>query len=83
MRQRVVRRLGLVVALMLCRCAPLARAHRDHLGLLACATTFVHSAMQFYIVRFLLGVAEAGLFPGVIYYLSDWFPLSLANIPAP
>ena len=42
-------------------------------GLLAAATMFVTSARTFYLVRFLLGVAEAGFFPGVIYYLTDWF----------
>jgi ACS family tartrate transporter-like MFS transporter len=34
----------------------------------------VHSAMSFYVLRFLLGVAEAGFFPGMIYYLTLWFP---------
>jgi ACS family tartrate transporter-like MFS transporter len=43
-------------------------------GLLACAMMLVHNATQFYASRFLLGVAEAGLFPGVVYYLSGWFP---------
>jgi MFS family permease len=42
-------------------------------GLFAAATMFVTSARTFYLVRFLLGVAEAGFFPGVIYYLTDWF----------
>jgi MFS family permease len=42
-------------------------------GLLAAATMFVTSAKSFYLVRFLLGVAEAGFFPGVIYYLTSWF----------
>lgn len=45
-------------------------------GLLAAATMFISSANTFYIVRFLLGVAEAGFFPGVIYYLTDWFTAS-------
>lgn len=43
-------------------------------GLLASATMFVQTPMQFYVVRFLLGVAEAGFFPGIIYYLGNWFP---------
>jgi len=34
----------------------------------------VHSMPQFYALRFLLGVAEAGFFPGIIIYLSHWFP---------
>jgi MFS family permease len=43
-------------------------------GLLACAMAWVRTPTQFYILRFLLGVAEAGFFPGVIYYLSRWIP---------
>jgi len=43
-------------------------------GLISCAMLLVRTQQQFYAVRFLLGVAEAGLFPGVIYYLSHWFP---------
>jgi ACS family tartrate transporter-like MFS transporter len=43
-------------------------------GLLACGTMLVRTPAQFYTVRLLLGVTEAGLFPGVIYYLSNWFP---------
>jgi len=37
-------------------------------------TAFAHSVTQFYIIRFLLGAAEAGFIPGVVYYLSTWFP---------
>ena len=43
-------------------------------GLLACAMAWVRTPAQFYTLRFLLGVAEAGFFPGVIYYLSHWIP---------
>jgi ACS family tartrate transporter-like MFS transporter len=43
-------------------------------GLLACAMMWVRTPLQFYAARFLLGVAEAGLFPGVIYFLGQWFP---------
>jgi ACS family tartrate transporter-like MFS transporter len=43
-------------------------------GLIASAMMFVRTPSQFYALRFLLGVAEAGFFPGVIYYLSLWFP---------
>jgi ACS family tartrate transporter-like MFS transporter len=43
-------------------------------GLLACAMMFVRGPRSFYAVRFLLGFAEAGFFPGIIYYLSNWFP---------
>lgn len=43
-------------------------------GLLAAAMMFVRAPTEFYVVRFLLGLAEAGFFPGVIYYLTQWFP---------
>jgi ACS family tartrate transporter-like MFS transporter len=43
-------------------------------GLLAVAMMFVRTPVQFYILRFLLGIAEAGFFPGVVYYLMQWFP---------
>jgi ACS family tartrate transporter-like MFS transporter len=43
-------------------------------GLLAAGMMLVRTPMQFYVMRFLLGMAEAGFFPGVIFYLSYWFP---------
>lgn len=43
-------------------------------GIMASATAFVTTPTQFYIVRFLLGMAEAGFFPGVLVYLTHWFP---------
>ena len=43
-------------------------------GLLSAATMLVATPLAFYTLRFLLGVAEAGFYPGVIYYLSHWFP---------
>ncbi len=43
-------------------------------GLLAAAMVFVSTPMQFYILRFLLGVGEAGFFPGIILYLTYWYP---------
>jgi len=43
-------------------------------GLMAAATGFVRTPGEFYLVRFLLGLAEAGFFPGVIVYLTHWFP---------
>jgi MFS transporter, ACS family, tartrate transporter len=43
-------------------------------GLLACSMMWVRTAQQFYAVRFLLGMAEAGFFPGLVYYLGLWFP---------
>jgi ACS family tartrate transporter-like MFS transporter len=43
-------------------------------GLISVAMMFVRTPAHFYILRFLLGAAEAGFFPGVIYYLSLWYP---------
>ena len=43
-------------------------------GLLAAAMMFVRTPLQFNVLRFLLGMAEAGFYPGVIYYLTLWFP---------
>ena len=43
-------------------------------GVLSSAMIFVNSATTFYVLRFLLGAAEAGFFPGVILYLTQWFP---------
>src|SRR5215475_2433004 len=43
-------------------------------GALSTTTGFIANAQQFYGIRFLLGVAEAGFFPGVIVYLTHWFP---------
>ena len=43
-------------------------------GLVAAAMMFVQTPMQFYMVRFLLGVFEAGFFPGIILYLTFWYP---------
>ena len=42
-------------------------------GAVATATAFVQTAPQLYLLRFLLGVAEAGFFPGIIIYLTYWF----------
>jgi MFS transporter, ACS family, tartrate transporter len=43
-------------------------------GAISVAMMFVRSRPTFYLLRFLLGAAEAGFFPGVIYYLSHWYP---------
>ena len=43
-------------------------------GVLSIAMMFVNGPWSFYIVRFLLGVAEAGFLPGILYYLGHWFP---------
>ena len=42
-------------------------------GIVAMATGFVQSVSQLYIARFLLGLAEAGFFPGILLYLTYWF----------
>ncbi|HMF46733.1 MAG TPA: MFS transporter [Candidatus Udaeobacter sp.] len=43
-------------------------------GVISTAMMFVRTAPTFYVLRFLLGTAEAGFFPGVVYYLSHWYP---------
>jgi ACS family tartrate transporter-like MFS transporter len=43
-------------------------------GLIASAMMFVQGPVSLYTLRFLLGAAEAGFFPGIVYYLSRWFP---------
>ena len=43
-------------------------------GLISACMALVKGPASFYLVRFLLGVAEAGFFPGMILYLSYWFP---------
>jgi len=60
-------------------------------GVTSIATMLVKTAMQFYVLRFMLGAFEAGLYPGVILYLTYWFParhranmtgLFMTSIPA-
>ncbi|HRP03880.1 MAG TPA: MFS transporter, partial [Opitutaceae bacterium] len=43
-------------------------------GMIAAGMAFIHTAGQLYTMRLLLGAAEAGFTPGIIYYLSRWFP---------
>ncbi len=43
-------------------------------GIVASAMMFVQTTTQFYILRFLLGAFEAGFFPGIILYLTYWYP---------
>ena len=43
-------------------------------GIISSCMMFVKTPLMFYVLRFLLGVAEAGFFPGVILYLTWWFP---------
>jgi ACS family tartrate transporter-like MFS transporter len=44
-------------------------------GIVSVASAFVVGPRSFYLLRFLLGLAEAGFFPGIILYLSRWFPV--------
>jgi ACS family tartrate transporter-like MFS transporter len=46
-------------------------------GLIAIGMLFVRTPTQFYVARFFLGIAEAGFFPGVLFYLMQWFPPEL------
>src|SRR5947209_3696159 len=43
-------------------------------GLVSSGMMFVQGLVSFYVMRFILGAAEAGFFPGVIFYLTQWFP---------
>jgi MFS transporter, ACS family, tartrate transporter len=43
-------------------------------GIVSCSMIFIRGPLSFYVLRFLLGAAEAGFFPGMILYLRQWFP---------
>ena len=43
-------------------------------GIVSGCMAFVRASWSFYLVRFLLGIAEAGFFPGIIFFLTLWFP---------
>jgi sugar phosphate permease len=43
-------------------------------GIIAAGTAFVQGAHSFYVMRLLLGAAEAGFYPGILFYLTLWFP---------
>lgn len=45
-------------------------------GIISVGMMFVQGVWSFYVMRFLLGAAEAGFLPGIVYYLSHWFPRS-------
>jgi MFS transporter, ACS family, tartrate transporter len=45
-------------------------------GIISSGMMFVHTPLSFYTFRFLLGAAESGFYPGIILYLTYWFPLS-------
>src|SRR5260370_11989649 len=42
-------------------------------GIITVVMAFIHTAQEFYLIRFLVGAAEAGFFPAVIVYISHWF----------
>jgi ACS family tartrate transporter-like MFS transporter len=46
-------------------------------GIISVGMAFISGATSFYVMRFLLGVAEAGFFPGMVLYLTFWFPNSV------
>ncbi|MBK5958470.1 MFS transporter [Rhodoplanes elegans] len=48
-------------------------------GLISAGLMFVTTETQFYVMRFLLGIAEAGFYPGIILYLTYWFPARLRS----
>jgi len=45
-------------------------------GVVSCLMLFIRGPISFYAMRFLLGAAEAGFFPGIIFYMKQWFPAS-------
>jgi MFS family permease len=49
-------------------------------GIVSAGMMFVHQAWSFYLMRFLLGLAEAGFFPGIIFYLTLWYPSRLRSM---
>ena len=51
-------------------------------GIVSAIFAFIWGETSFYVLRFLLGAAEAGFFPGIILYLSYWFPARTAQ-PSP
>lgn len=48
-------------------------------GIISSCMMFVSDEWSFYALRFILGIAEAGFFPGIIYYLTLWYPSSLRS----
>jgi MFS transporter, ACS family, tartrate transporter len=43
-------------------------------GVISCLMIFIRGPVSFWVMRFLLGAAEAGFFPGIILYMKNWFP---------
>ena len=62
---------------------PIARIGAITWGLISSCMMFVSSVPMFYALRFLLGAAEAGFFPGIILYLTYWYPASGAGASPP
>jgi MFS family permease len=46
------------------------------MGIIAVATAFIQGRTSFYVMRLLLGAAEAGFFPGILFFLTVWFPVA-------
>jgi ACS family tartrate transporter-like MFS transporter len=46
-------------------------------GVIAMAMIFVRTPLEYYAARFLLGIAEAGFFPGIVFYIFQWFPAQM------
>jgi ACS family tartrate transporter-like MFS transporter len=46
-------------------------------GIISASMMFVHGTTSFYTLRILLGIAEAGFFPGIVVYMTHWFPASI------
>lgn len=52
-------------------------------GVISAAMIFVKTPTMFYIARFLLGAAEAGFAPAIMYLLTLWFPARYRGAPCP
>ena len=61
------------------RCEKMDRADNAHVGHVSAAFALIGGPTWFLVLRFLLGAAEAGFFPGVILYLTYWFPARVSR----
>jgi len=59
------------------------RARHADLGAVSAAFVLIGGPISFLVLRFLLGAAEAGFFPGVILYLTYWYPAALFTVRVP
>jgi ACS family tartrate transporter-like MFS transporter len=48
-------------------------------GVISVAMAFVHGEVSFYVLRFLLGLGEAGFYPGLMLYFTYWFPVQASS----